>query len=127
MSDLDQPAISKIVMPHFLFFEPRRRVLRMIDRDKTIVIWAVAIIDPGIRTRYLMEGKIGSGRKLRVICIYLAELENSGWRPSVALFLFKTALVLAGEAATPGNPAFSEKHRHGRANGTPGTAASPLE
>ena len=48
MPDLDQPAIGEIVVPHFFFREPRRRMFRIVDRDKPIVVGPRRIINPGI-------------------------------------------------------------------------------
>src|SRR4051812_40984663 len=62
MPYLHQPSIGKIVMPHFLFFEPRRRINRIVDRNESIVIGAVHVIDPRVGWRNLMKRKISSGR-----------------------------------------------------------------
>ena len=87
MPNLHQPAISKIVVPHFLFLEPRRRIRRIGDRDETIVIRTLHVIDPGIGRRDLMEGEIGAGRKLRVVGVNLADLKTpAGARPSRSAF-----------------------------------------
>jgi len=62
VSNFYQPAIREIVVPHFLFFEPRRRVRRVGNRDEAIVIGAFHVIDPRVGFRDLMKRKIGARR-----------------------------------------------------------------
>src|ERR1700675_2199100 len=48
MPNLHQPAVSKIVVTHLLFCEPRRRIRGIGNRDKTIVVRAAHVIAPGV-------------------------------------------------------------------------------
>src|ERR1700676_2680595 len=72
VSDLHQPAVSKIVMPHPLFCEPRRRICGIGDRDKTIVVRAAHVIAPGVGRRHLMKRIIRAGGKLSIVSVNLA-------------------------------------------------------
>src|ERR1700694_4639728 len=75
--NFNQPAISEVVMPHFLLLEPWRRVLGIFDRDEAIVIGALHIIDPRVRARDLMKGVIRTRRELRIVGIDFSNSKNS--------------------------------------------------
>ena len=76
MPDFHQPAIGKVVVPHFLFLEPGRRIGRVRDGDKTVIIGTRYVIDPRIRGRYLMKRIIGPRRELGIIRINRANPDS---------------------------------------------------
>src|SRR5574338_1341962 len=104
MPDLDQPAVSEIVVPHFLFSEPGRRMLRVIDRDEAVVIGPARVVDPGVCFRDLMERKIRAGRQGRIVGVDLSDPENPGRRAAVPLGLMPAGFILSGKTATPRQP-----------------------
>src|SRR2546428_2494032 len=61
MPNFHQPAISKIGVAHLLFGEPRRRIRRVRNRDKTIIVRTAHVIAPGVGGGYLMRGIITAG------------------------------------------------------------------
>src|SRR2546422_11320180 len=102
MSNLDEPTVGEIIVPHFLFAEPGWWIRRIVDRDKTVVVRAADIIDPRIRRTHLMERIIRAARKLRVVSINFADFENAGRSSTVSLFLSQSTFILAGETTAPG-------------------------
>jgi len=62
MANFHQPSIGEVVMPHFLLFEPRRRLCRIGYGNELVIIRMVDIVDPGIGLCYLMKWKIGALR-----------------------------------------------------------------
>jgi hypothetical protein len=108
VTNLDQPAICEVVVPHFLFVEPRRRICRVIDSDETIVVGIGNVIHPGIGGRNLMKGIIRPRRQLRVVSVNLSETKNSGRGALIALFLAQPVFLLPGEATAPGEAFFAE-------------------
>src|SRR4051794_28271120 len=99
-------------MPHLLLLEPRRRVGRIRDGDKAVVVRTVNVIHPGVSGRYLMERIVRSGRKLGVVGINYADSEDAGRSPPVPLFLVQPRLILPCHSAAPCDAAFAEEHRN---------------
>ena len=62
-----------------------------------------------------MKRIIGAGRQLRVVCVDLADMENTGGCATVMLLLAQSRFLLAGQAASPGEPRFPEQDRKGLA------------
>ena len=93
--NLDQPAVGKIVMSHFLLCEPRGRICRVIDRDKTIVVRAVHVIDPGVGCRHLMKRIIRAGGKEPIVGVDLSNPKNSSRRAPIALGFPQAAFILS--------------------------------
>src|SRR4051812_22709661 len=83
VANLHQPPIGKIVMSHFLLLKPRRWICGIRDGHEFVVVGAFYVIDPGVGSRYLMEGIISPGRQLGIICINSADPENPGGRPAI--------------------------------------------
>src|ERR1041384_3389821 len=109
MTDLNEPAICKIVMPHFLFLEPGRRVRRIGNGDETVVIRTLHVIDPRVSFGYLMEWEVGPGRKGGIVSVDFPNLKNACRRPAVALRFAQTTFILTRESAAPGQPLFAEE------------------
>lgn len=110
MADFDQPAIGKVVMPHFLLFKPPRRMRRILDGDKPIVIGAVQVVDPSIGRCDLMERVIGAGRELGVIGVNLADTENAGRCATVAFFFLQAWFARAGETISPSHTILAKQN-----------------
>src|SRR5262245_47602587 len=127
--DLDQPAISEVTVSHFLFCEPRRRMIRLINFDKPVVVGPRGIVDPCVALRHLMKRKIRARRQGRIVGVDFTNLKYSRWGPTVAFLFVQSAFVLAGQTSAPGESVFSEQNRYriaGLAPGAPGRAFEPL-
>ena len=74
-----------------------------------------------------MEGKIRSGGQRRIVGVDLADPENPGWCPAIALRFAQARFVLTGEAATPGEPFLAKENRARWADGLPRPGAGTLE
>ena len=61
MPDFDEPAIREVAAAHFLFFKPRRRVLR-IHSYVLVVTRVMDVVHPGIPFSDGVERVVGSGR-----------------------------------------------------------------
>ena len=62
MSDLDQPAVWRIVQAHFLLLEPGWWILR-VHHDMAIILGQGGVIDPSVRFRNGTKGyRAPSGR-----------------------------------------------------------------
>src|SRR6185369_11443532 len=96
------------------------------NRDEAIVVGTLHIIDPRIRLRDLVEGKIGAGRQLSVVSVDLADLENTGRRAAIAFGFAQAGFTLPGQTRAPGEPVFAEEDRPRRRDRLP-VAARPLE
>lgn len=110
-------------MPHFFFRKPRRRMFRIVDGDELIVIRPRGVIDPGIRGRNLMKGKIRSRRQRRIIGIDLSDPKNSRRRAAISFLFAQAVFSLSGKPAAPGEPIFAEQDRHAIRDWTPGSGA----
>src|SRR3954466_14656373 len=119
MANLDQPAIGKVVMPHFLLLEPGRRMSRIINRDKAVVLRTLDIIDPGIGCRYLVKWIISARRQLRIVSINLPHPKDTGRSATVVFFLAETRFILSGQASAPCSTSFAEKNRNWRSHWVP--------
>ena len=125
--DFDQPAVGKIVVPHFFFCEPGRRIVRVVNRDETVVVRAGRIVDPGVRFRHLVKGEIRPGRERRIVGVNFAKAKNSGGGAAVAFFFAEPAFSLAGEAAAPGEAVFSKEDGRRFIDRLPGSVAGAFE
>jgi hypothetical protein len=95
MPNLDQPSVSEVVMPHFLFFEPGWRLLRVRYGDKPVVIGMIHVIDPGIGPGYLMKRKISAARQLRIVSVDFPDTKHPCRRATVFFFFPGPAFVLS--------------------------------
>ena len=115
MPNLHQPAVSKIVVPHLLLCKPRRRIRRIGNRDKTIVIRTVHVIAPGVGGRYLMKGIIRALGQFRIISKDLPDPENPGWRSPISFLFLQSRLVLTSQASAPGDALLPNNTENGPA------------
>jgi hypothetical protein len=120
---LYQPTVSKIVVPHFLFSKPSRRIRWIVDRNEAIVLGIAYIIDPRVCSGHLMEGEISAGRQCGVVSVDLADPKNAGWGASVALFLVQSNFVLTRQATAPGKTVFPKENRKPHARRLPSAAS----
>ena len=90
VTDLDQPAIGKVMMSHFLLLKPWRRMRRILNRDKLVVIRTVDVIDPGVSRSHLMKWIIGPGWQTRIVSVNLSDAKNPGRSAAVMFFLVQT-------------------------------------
>lgn len=120
--NLDQPAVSEIVVPHFLFLEPGRRVCRIGDSDEAIVIRMLDVIDPGVRPGDLMEGEIRPGRELGIVGVNFADLKNAGRGAAISFSFAQAIFVLTRNPGTPGQSMFPEQNRMRRCDRIPFSA-----
>jgi hypothetical protein len=127
VADFDQPAIGKIVMPHFFPFEPRRRMRRILDGDKPIVIGAVHIVDPSVGRCDLMERVLGAGRELGVVGVNLADTENAGRRATVAFFFLQAGFARAGKTISPSHPILAKQNGKRPGHAFPIVAVLPFK
>jgi len=127
MPYLYEPTVSKIVVPHFLFFKPSRRIRWIVDRNETVVLGTVYIIDPRVCGGHLMEGEISAGRQCGVVSVDLADPENAGWCASVALCFVQSNFVLTRQATAPGKTFFPKENRKPHARRLPSAAACAFE
>src|SRR2546423_2509940 len=111
VADLDQPTVRKIVVPHFLFLEPGRRLGRIGNGDESIVIGTLHVIDPGVGGRDLVKREISTGRKRGVVSVDFSDLKNSRRGAAVAFGFAETIFILTRDAAAPGSAAFCEQDR----------------
>ena len=97
MPNFNQPSIGKIVMPHLLFVEPRRRVCRIINANEPVVIGTIHVIDPCIGSRYLMKRVVRTWRQLGIISIHFSNSKYASWRPAVSFLLVHPRFGLSGQ------------------------------
>jgi len=127
VANFDQPAIGKVVMPHFFLFKPPWRMRRIFDRDKSIVIGAVHVVDPSISCCDLMERVIGAGRELGVIGVNLADTENAGRRATIAFFFLQAWLPRAGKTISPSHAILAKQNGKRPGHAPPIVAVLPLK
>ena len=122
MPYLYQPTVSKIAVPHFLFFKPSRRICWIVDRNEAVVLGIAYIIDPRVCSGHLMEGEISAGRQCGVVSVDLPDPENAGRCASVALCLVQSNFVLTRQATAPSKTFFSKENRKRHARRLPSAA-----
>src|SRR4030095_13695948 len=115
--NLDQPAIGKILMAHLFFRKPGWGMLRVVDRDKTIIVRTGGVIDPGVGFGHLMKGKFRTRRERRIVGVDFADAKDAGRRATVPLLFAQAVFILTGEAATPGQTVLAEQDRNRPADG----------
>src|ERR1044071_3464773 len=76
MPNFHQPTISKIGVTHLLFGEPRRRIRRVRNGDKAIVVRTAHVIAPGVGGRYLVKGVIGPRGKVSIVSVDLTDSKD---------------------------------------------------
>ena len=127
MPDFDEPAIREVTVSHFLFCEPRRRMIWVIDPGKPVVVGPGRIVDPRVGLGHLMKRKIRARRQGRIVSVDFSNLKDPGWGPPVAFLFAQSAFILAGQSSAPGEPIFSEQNRHRLAGWVPGAPRRAFE
>ena len=125
MPNFYEPTISEITASHFFVAVIVRRVLR-VNHDVPVVIRRTRVVAPDIGFRYLMKRIVGAGWQCSIVGKNFAYPENPSRGSAVALVFSETGLVLAGDAAPPGETVFPKQHRHRSRMRLP-LAGDPLE
>ena len=92
VTDLDQPPIREIAVPHFLFLEPGRWILR-VDDNMLVVLRMMRIIDPRVARSDRAEWIIRARGQRRIVRVNFADAENPRRRASVAFRFMGPGLI----------------------------------
>src|SRR6266481_4604145 len=95
VADFDEPVISKITGTH-LFVRVIIRWIFWINHNVPIVIRRSRVIAPNVCLCHLMVWIVAAGGQVCLVTKNLTNFENACRRATVAFFLSKTRLVLAG-------------------------------
>ena len=101
MPNFDEPAIRKVTSPHFLFFKPGRRMMRV--HGHVLVVMRIAnIVHPGIPFSNGVEWVVGPRRQRSIVGVNRSNPKDAGWRPMIVFHLDRSLTLSIDQASAPG-------------------------
>ena len=116
--NFDKPAIRKVAAAHFLFFKPRRRILR-VHSYVLVVTRIMDVVHPGIAFFDGVERVVGPRRQRSIVGVDHSDPKDACGSSMIMFHLHRTLILSADQASSPGQSGFSEKYRNRRAGGAP--------